>query len=236
LRSVGLVEAVREVNGQVSTQRRYYLSSLPAEVERFAAAVRGHWEIENCLHWVLDVQMGEDRCAVRDQKCRSESGGATGLVPESVTARSTGQTGNPHQAKRQPVGITITCAASWVSKCNRPATFPKLGVARWNLAGIITAFFQESGPWQRLRFKTQTKRSGSSHASLHPRGRHRARHLGRVGARVRRGRAQGLRRETQDRVDGSVCGRDRFPKIQQLAARRKPLLRSEITSSASKGR
>jgi predicted transposase YbfD/YdcC len=31
----------------------------------FAAAVRGHWEIENCVHWVLDVQLGEDRCAVR---------------------------------------------------------------------------------------------------------------------------------------------------------------------------
>lgn len=65
LRSIGMVEAVREVNGQSTTQRRYYLSSLPAEAARFAAAVRGHWEIENCVHWVLDVQLGEDRCAVR---------------------------------------------------------------------------------------------------------------------------------------------------------------------------
>jgi predicted transposase YbfD/YdcC len=65
LRSVGMVEAVREVAGVLTTQRRYYLSSLPAQVERFAAAVRGHWEIENCVHWVLDVQMGEDRCTVR---------------------------------------------------------------------------------------------------------------------------------------------------------------------------
>ncbi len=68
LRSVGLVEAVREVNGQVSTQRRYYLSSLPAQVGQFATAVRGHWQIENSLHWVLDVQMGEDRCGVRNQR------------------------------------------------------------------------------------------------------------------------------------------------------------------------
>ena len=67
LRSVGMVEAVREVDGQVSTERRYYLTSLPAEAGRFAAAVRGHWEIENCLHWVLDVQMGEDRCAVHNK-------------------------------------------------------------------------------------------------------------------------------------------------------------------------
>ena len=67
LRSVGMVEAVREVAGRVHTERRYYLSSLPAQAERFAAAVRGHWEIENCVHWVLDVQMGEDRCPVRQQ-------------------------------------------------------------------------------------------------------------------------------------------------------------------------
>jgi predicted transposase YbfD/YdcC len=67
LRSVGMVEAVREVNGRTTTERRYYLSSLPAEAARFAAAVRGHWEIENCVHWVLDVQMGEDRCVVRQQ-------------------------------------------------------------------------------------------------------------------------------------------------------------------------
>jgi len=65
LRSVGMVEAVREVEAKTTTERRYYLSSLPAEAERFAAAVRGHWEIENCVHWVLDVQMGEDRCTVR---------------------------------------------------------------------------------------------------------------------------------------------------------------------------
>jgi len=64
-RSVGMVEAVREVDGRTSIQRRYYLSSLPADVARFAAAVRGHWEIENCVHWVLDVQLGEDRCGVR---------------------------------------------------------------------------------------------------------------------------------------------------------------------------
>lgn len=66
-RSVGMVESVREVRGQVTTERRYYLSSLPADAPRFAAAVRGHWEIENCVHWVLDVQLGEDRCAVRQQ-------------------------------------------------------------------------------------------------------------------------------------------------------------------------
>ena len=37
----------------------------PVEGRRFGAAVRGHWGIENSLHWQLDVTFGEDRCRVR---------------------------------------------------------------------------------------------------------------------------------------------------------------------------
>jgi len=66
LRSVGLVEAVREVAGSApSTERRYYLSSLPPDIGRFARAVRGHWSVENQLHWSLDVSFEEDRSRAR---------------------------------------------------------------------------------------------------------------------------------------------------------------------------
>jgi predicted transposase YbfD/YdcC len=65
LRSVGLVESKREVAGQVTTERRYYLSSLPLEVENFARAVRGHWGVENKLHWVMDVCFREDQSRAR---------------------------------------------------------------------------------------------------------------------------------------------------------------------------
>jgi predicted transposase YbfD/YdcC len=66
LRSVGMVESVRQVGRQTPTvDRRYYLSSLEVSVERFARSVRGHWGVENSLHWVLDVQCGEDRSRVR---------------------------------------------------------------------------------------------------------------------------------------------------------------------------
>jgi predicted transposase YbfD/YdcC len=67
LRSIGMVEREVEKDGKVQTERAYYLSSLPAEAERFANAVRGHWGVENSLHWVLDVQMNEDRCRVCDR-------------------------------------------------------------------------------------------------------------------------------------------------------------------------
>lgn len=65
LQSVGMVEAIREIGSQRTVERRYYLSSLPVEVATFARAVRGHWGVENKLHWVLDVQMREDQSRAR---------------------------------------------------------------------------------------------------------------------------------------------------------------------------
>jgi len=65
LQSVGLVEATREVGGKTTVERRYYLSSLPLGVETFARAVRGHWGVENKLHWVLDVWFREDQSRAR---------------------------------------------------------------------------------------------------------------------------------------------------------------------------
>jgi predicted transposase YbfD/YdcC len=65
LRSVGMVEATREVGGKQTVEQRYYLSSLALDVATFARAVRGHWGVENKLHWVLDVQMNEDQSRAR---------------------------------------------------------------------------------------------------------------------------------------------------------------------------
>jgi len=65
LRSVGMVEARRVIKGQTTITRRYYLSSLPLNAEAFAKAVRQHWNIENPLHWSLDMTFREDQSRAR---------------------------------------------------------------------------------------------------------------------------------------------------------------------------
>jgi predicted transposase YbfD/YdcC len=65
LNSLIMIEAIRELNGQVSTERRYYISSLAPNAQLAAHAVRTHWSIENSLHWILDLAFREDELRVR---------------------------------------------------------------------------------------------------------------------------------------------------------------------------
>lgn len=65
LRCLGVVEAERHLNGQVSLEQRYDIASLDPDVKQFAHAVRAHWGIENCVHWALDIAFREDDSRVR---------------------------------------------------------------------------------------------------------------------------------------------------------------------------
>jgi predicted transposase YbfD/YdcC len=66
LTSIGMVYSERQVGAEeLEMETRFFISSLAPKVKRFARAVRGHWGIENHLHWSLDVIFAEDQSRVR---------------------------------------------------------------------------------------------------------------------------------------------------------------------------
>lgn len=75
LRSFGIVDSVREIGDSRSFERRCFLLSLPPDANTFAKACRGHWGVENPLHWTLDVTFREDYSRAR-----------SGHAPENLAA------------------------------------------------------------------------------------------------------------------------------------------------------
>ena len=69
LKAIGMaVRTTQRPNGTTTGDVRYFISSAFLSGQRFAEAVRGHWGIENSLHWVLDVTFDEDRGRTRKRR------------------------------------------------------------------------------------------------------------------------------------------------------------------------
>ena len=67
--AISKVTAIHQQDGAISEQSRYYLLSEACAAERLNCIVRGHWGIENRLHWALDVACYEDQARNRKGHC-----------------------------------------------------------------------------------------------------------------------------------------------------------------------
>ena len=66
-RSPTHAETTRATNSRIFSPSHYYISSLDrrTKVKRLAGSIRGHWSVENNLHWQLDVSFREDQRRIR---------------------------------------------------------------------------------------------------------------------------------------------------------------------------
>jgi predicted transposase YbfD/YdcC len=65
LRAIAMVDSVREIGGKKERETRFYITSLDLTAGEIAGLIRGHWAVENSLHWVLDMTFREDDCRLR---------------------------------------------------------------------------------------------------------------------------------------------------------------------------
>jgi predicted transposase YbfD/YdcC len=65
LQGVVMVESQREIDDKIERETRFYITSLLWIAAQLGPAIRGHWMVENGLHWVMDMNFRDDQCRIR---------------------------------------------------------------------------------------------------------------------------------------------------------------------------
>lgn len=67
LKGVVIVESQREIDGKITRETRFYITSLVLLAQAIGPMIRDHWAVENSLHWVMDMVFRDDECRVRTE-------------------------------------------------------------------------------------------------------------------------------------------------------------------------
>ena len=65
LKTFAMIESTRDLGDKIENDTRFFISSLPMDAEQLLKVARGHWAVENSLHWCLDISFREDECRIR---------------------------------------------------------------------------------------------------------------------------------------------------------------------------
>jgi predicted transposase YbfD/YdcC len=67
LQGIVMVESQREIDDKIEREMRFYITSLLCIAAQLGPAIRGHWMVENGLHWVMDMNFRDDECRIRTE-------------------------------------------------------------------------------------------------------------------------------------------------------------------------
>ncbi len=103
LTAIVMVISHRVVNGEASSETRYFIGSASGTAEPYLGWVRGHWGIENALHWVLDVCFRED-----DQRHWAGTRKELGVAPQAgVVSAQGGEEQQGQEYRHAPLGCGL---------------------------------------------------------------------------------------------------------------------------------
>lgn len=90
----------RSDTDKMETSTRYFISSWQASAKDFLQAIRDHWQIENGLHWVLDVAFREDESRIRSNHAPANMSLIRNIAVNLLKQETTAQVGISNKRKR----------------------------------------------------------------------------------------------------------------------------------------
>lgn len=114
------VDRIWDCGIKVEQETSYYLSSLSTSPKHFLQTIRGHWQVENALHWVMDVVFSEDDCRIRTQHAAQNMASLRRMALMMLKQDKTLEGGACHQAATRRLGYQLSSQTPSTLICDCP--------------------------------------------------------------------------------------------------------------------